>query len=1005
MQPSTTGPVRVFSALVLAFGVVAGAALLDGWVRPGTVPSARGWLAPWPLAVIASGAAILGAGLVRRADVRALALGALAWAVGVLAVTELPTAASTHHVGDGPWLVPGYLAAALGAGLYAVLGWRGHTLDQRAAALLLFFASANARMFARDEGALHPLLLAIALVGFVGAERRIGLRELVAGPGRAVAWIAIAFLVWTLAASLAGASPTHSVAVWSRPLLGALVAWTLAGALGPVGVRRAFGGLIAGVAVALAVLCVGVLEVSQVLGFAWLRVTRLRLFDLHPGLIAPFLAVGVCLALARAVEARQGRPLVTSLSLVVAVAVALALNQARASLAGASVGVVAFALAYRRALPRRPLAWGAALFAVVLLAVGALASPLGAGVREVLAAKAETASALGQRYHYWRMAGAAVRRDPLLGQGLLCEWARTDLAQPSYLDGGDQWLHAHNLLFSIAEGAGVPAGILFLLLVLAALELGRRAVLSAQSSRERAIAAGLLAALIAHLTANVLSMGQAVTTVVPLFLWIAIGLFAALLRGSDDPRVRGGRGARVAFAAVFLAAFGVAPLAGRELTSRGDVAYARGNALRAERLYELALAVNPLDPAVQMRAAQAAFAHGNREGALERIERACDAAPRLATRQSTRGGLLLGLGRHEEAARAFELAIGLDPRGRQAGDFHAGLAAALLRMGDAAGARMALARSLRHGSDDWRRIRQVRLPARPGDPPDAARVAFPIGDSDESLRLDDVVARIALDVRAALAQAPPDLKTARRLLGQAVTVYRAENLVAEPLALLEDYAAAVPERFSSTDTLYSQVLLDAGRVAEADAVVRSTPGRRAHVPGQELLRYYRARTLTDPAPELFERAQEIAQDVDLLDQDDVWFVRGERAELYGFLAELALRRGDAAAAERFHAFQHFDLEDAWTRASACAALLQSEADLAVDDAVLAREAAHLVRQLANALGDALDDAQLRGPVRVLADAWEERSEERIALLEDGLAGTGQAGERFVALLRETLAER
>jgi len=1003
-------PELLFAGLVLALAVAAGLAWIERWVAPGNVPYARGWFDTAPLALLAGAAAIGAAALLRRASIALVAMGGLAWAFGVLVITELPIAVTSFRVGDGPMLVSVYLAAAVAAGLYAVAGPRAHAPPVRIAALIAFLGSANGRLFARDEDAVFALLLAAATLGLACAERRYTLAGLLRGPGRALAVVIVAFLAWTLVASLVGASPTHSASIWANLLLGALVAWTLAGALSARDVARVFAALIAGLGVALVVLVVGTVEASTVLGTGWLRSTRLRLFDLHPGLIAPFLAVGVCLALARIVAYRaRPRTAATSAALLLALGVALAMNQARASLLGAAVGVAVFTLSHARRLPHRPLPLGIAALAAVVLGVGFLVSPLGAPVRAKLEAKTFTSSALGQRYHYWQMAGDAVRRDPVLGQGLRSEWARTDLARPSYLDDGDQGLHAHNLLFSVAEAAGVPAALLFLLLVLGVLEAGRRAVLAQQDPSRRALAAGVLAAAAAHLTANLLSMGQARLTVVPLFLWIALGLFAAFLAdedGADVEREHAGL-PRVALAAVVLLLFSASPIAGGILVRRGRAQLAQGDADAAVRLFDTALTVNPLDQGVHMDLSRAELARGDTDAAISAIEAACASAPKQAAWQFTRGSALLSAGRADEAAGAFELAVSLNPLGRLTGDVYAAWAWALLRQSDVDGARAKLAEAIRRGSNYWKQIPKIKMPAKPGDPPDAARLGFLVGDprtSSFALPLDEILAILGDEMRAALGEDPPDLTRARRLFGYVVEVYRDERVLAEPFALVDAFTAAVPDRFSSTDAVYSRLLLDAGRFEDADAVAARARGVRSHVPKQEILRYLFTRSRVDDDPALIERAQEIAADTGMIDKDDVWFARGLSAEQYGFLAELALRRGDLNALERYHAAQVFDLPDPATRANACRQLVGLMLALDSEVDVLADEIAHCVYQQSCIGGPGREQAA-DAFAHELAEAWRGEgaaAAAKVAAVEERLGCADALGERFGLELRAKL---
>ena len=1018
MSSSPSKAVRAFAWAVAALALAAGAAQLYLWIAPGTVPGARHGLDRWPLTLVALAAAIVGAGLWKRADPRALALGALAWAFGVLAIVELPAVASTFHVGDGPSLRPLYLLSALGAGLYAVVGLRGHGLEERIAALAVLFASANGKLFSRGEIAVFPLLLAAVLLGWVGAERRFDLRSLWAGPARALVAIAGLLLAWTFAAALAGDSPTHGLTFWSHLLTGALLAWTLAGALGPRGAARVFGALVVGLGLSFVLLAAGVLEAVQVLGWSWIPHTRLRLFDLHPGLVAPYLAVGVCLGAALAAAGARGsieprrRPalLLLGLGLALACAAALWMNQARASLLGAVVGLGVLGVTLLGRLPRRPLPWGAAALALAALGAGLLLSPLGAGVRAQLEARTHTASALGQRYHYWQMATEALARDPLLGQGLRSEWARTDLARPSYLDGGDQALHAHNLLLSIGEAAGLPALLLFVLLALGVLEVGRRAILAPAASRfHRALACGLTAALCAHLTANMLSMGQARLTILPLYLWIALGLLAALQRDDAEREApKTAAPARVAVASLLLLVFVLSPLLGQLSFEVGKASLARGEHRSALTRFDAALLLHPLDRSPHMEAAKAHFALGQGERAIARIERACDSSPRRSNWRFTLGAAQLSQGRAAEAVGSFERAFELDPRGRRAGDYLAARGWAHLRLGEVQDARTHLTEALRRGSTYWKSIPVTRLEPQPGDAPDTARIGFLVGDPagpSGMLPLTELLAQLGREAEQALAQEPPDVVRARRLLTRAIVGYRTMRIWDEPLAMMESYAARIPERYSGTDAGYVRLLCDAGRHEEAYEVAQRTPGIRAHVPAQEMLRYYRTRSREPgrPAdPAVLERAQELARGMDTLHLDDVWFHRGRFYEIWGFLAELAVRRGELEQGFVDHERELFDLPDAGARAGASAHFLRVLVEAGAPDDLLARQAARYVREASRAPGLVHNGDALDPVAALLAPAWAGRGEQTAELVERWLDDVGPTGELFLQRLQAHL---
>ena len=867
-------------------------------------------------------------------------------------------------------------------------------LSERAIVLLVFFATANGKLFSRGSPVVYALLLAAILLAFVCVERRFRLQGLLAGPGRWIAGLAGLFVAWVFASALFGEGIGQGLTHWARLLMGALLAWTLAGTAGSRGMRLAVHAWLAGLAASFAVLLVGTLEVGSVFGWAWFPDTRLRLFDLHPGLIAPFFAAGLCLAVAGAASAKS-RPLALLGFALMSVLTGLALyhGEARASLLGASVGVVVLVAALFKLVPSRPLPWAAAVLGLLTIGIVGFLSPLGSGVRDGLNDRTFTSSPLGQRYHYWQMAAGSMGRDPMLGHGPRSQWARTELAHSSYLDGDDQGLHAHNLLLAIGEDSGIPAILLFVLLICGVLEIGRRAVLRAPTLAARAWPAGLVAGVLAHLTANQLSMGQTLHTLLPLFLWIALGLLAAELLGDPEEQHKRPAVARVVVAFVLLLVFAVGPVAALWSSERGEAAAAEGHHEQALEHYDRALKFNPLNPRPNVGASRTLLAIGDSEGAIERMKRLVAVEPRLSNWHFTLGSLQLSTGRPADALDSFQRAAELDPFGEGSGDYRAAWAGAHLRLDEVEEARALLLEALRHGSDYWRFLPTSRK---------AEGTEFIVGqyrNPSGALKLAELLTELGQEVLAHLDAEPPDLFAARRLLGRVVKIHRMEQTWPEALELMESYAQRVPVRYSSTDTMYVRLLCDAGRFDEADEIAAQTLGVRSHVPEQETLRYYRTRLMLEANEEMLARAQDLVPRLVNLNREDLAFNKGMKYELYDFLAELAARRGDVDEALRMHEKALFDSATPDARAQLAARFLAVLARFAPEAPALAAQAARFVEHAAQAPGLVRNEKQLNEVAAVLVGAWPPEAHSAAEAVEAQLEHAGETGEIFLRALR------
>ena len=876
---------------------------LDTAILGGVTPRAAAWTDPWPLLLLAM---LPVWGLLaawRRAGPVELGLAALAFAFGVNALVELPDFASSWWVFDGPALVPAYLAITAAAGAYAVAGPGSHAPVVRAAALVALWSTAGGRMFAREGETVYALLACAVLLAFVAGPLRPSPKGLLTSRA---AWTVLLLLGWILAAALDADGRAAGLRVWFRCLLGALLAWTLAGGLDRRGVRAVAAALGLGVALSLGIAALGMADAVQY--GSWGRVwgTRLRVYDMHANGTGPLFAIGAVLCAGLALDRTAGaarRAAWAAVALLAAVAVWK--TQSRASLLGLAVGGAALALCLRFSPPARPLPWVAGLLALAGAALAAFASPLGAPLRERLHAMTTGPSALGQRYHFWEMAVAAAREHPWLGLGPNQYYAHAHYAEPSYYDGTVQTLHAHNLFLGVAEGIGWIGLALFVLFVLALLECGRRALAGSAGPADgegRAVPAALLAAVLALLGANLLDLGQSQTTFVPLLFWFALGLFAAWLRPAGAPAAAAAAGAGRSAAALALAVpLAFLPLLGQGFHARGRAVFDDAPEAQEAALahFERALRCDPLATRPHESAAAVCRVLGRDRRAVEHLRALCAAAPSRSLAWAELARLLLENGDAAGGRAAAAEAVRLDPLGPQAGEARLLVAWAALLEGDRAQAAASLAEGLRLQARAWGALPHAVLPPAGGDPPGARRLAFTLAGGPGELPFDGVLPfdEVLEALEAELLElAPEDDTRARRILGSVVAGYRAEGRPGRALDAVRAHAALSPGRIEATERIEIQLLMELDRVDEAEALFHASrdAGRFTDFHAAELA----DALLRRGAPGDVERARAAMRGVGSFDYMDFFFSAGMCSFPHDLLARLTLAEGDPAEALR-----------------------------------------------------------------------------------------------------------
>lgn len=555
------------SALALWFGYEA----LVEWTFRGLTPGARDLLGMWPLAFYASLAlgaiASLGVGLRGAASsglervtngLGAFALISVGWSLCVLSASALPAFASAADLGNGPVLIPLYLALSFVCVAVATVWPRGLAIGERALLLFVLWGACNGKLFSVDVMSGFGLTQLGGMVAVVLMSSDHSLGSLWANArtriGRGTLLVFVLLPIWWLLAALDADRAAALQLVW-RIWLAALVTIVALGTpwRDPLATgRRVLGALLAGLGLVLVATCLGLAEAANFEPWSAVLNSRLRVLGLHPNLGAALFAAGLPLAMgwlglggrkrdlgiaaegeSFSIAQRLGAAL-----LIAGAVLVLVLSGSRASVLGALAGVLVLGVALWTPLCARiGIRTWIGVFALAGLAVVLLVSPLGEGLRATLDAKANTQSAIGQRWHIWRMAGTAVREAPLFGLGPSGFAGHAQYAQPSYYDGTSQVLHTHNVFLAAAEGAGWIGLGLFCAFLIGLLEGLRRAALRVPRQ-----GAALLAAVIALLVCNQLDLGQSQTTMIPYFFWAA-AVCAGLWSGAALPSPAASRGA------------------------------------------------------------------------------------------------------------------------------------------------------------------------------------------------------------------------------------------------------------------------------------------------------------------------------------------------------------------------------------------------------------------------------------------------------------------------------
>ena len=913
----------VVALTAAGFGVVT----MTTWVAAGTAPGARELADPWPLALLATGAVLAGVGLAglvrdgaRRGERTAvLAVAALVWALTVDRVTGIPYVATAAELGLGPMARPWFVLFGLALGLFALglgPGARGggapgwSALRERPLLVFVLLTTANGKLAtgSPDVGlamvAVTGLLAAVCLVGDQGAEV-LGLR-LLRRAGRPLVLASLALLAWWCVASAAAVNADAAWRLTLRLVPAGLLALATLAALPEeraAGVaRRVVDLLVLGLALTLVLGVVGVAEAARVFPLSDVLASRLRILGANPNLVGAFLALGLPLVLGWLFGAPDGRPsrgrrMAGSL-LVAAVVVGLYLGRSRASLLGAGLGgglfLVTLALpAARGALGRVGTRGIAVAAALALVAVGALVSPLGAGLRADLDQRAMGQSALGQRWHFWRMASEASLDRPLTGLGPANFAGHAQVAQPSYYDGTVQTWHTHNLPLAALEGGGVPGAALFLVWLVLFLGLLTRLAGTGGGALGAAPALGLWAGCLGLFAANQLDLGQSQLTFVPLVWWLALVVAGLARPATAAERTREERAAAAApasgdprtlalTAVLALVAWPAGPglLVGHGLAEAARRAADAKDHDRAIALAEAAAAPWLVTDRFVLLGNLAKWhaIEGRPARRLALLEESCRGNPRSSPGWYRYANALLQTGRFEAAAEAADRAYLADPRGVHGPRARTLQAWAALGLGQADLAATYLLEGLAGGGTVPK-----GLPAR--------EVTLDDGGTDLLLPAAagpavSLLGRLQARGEELVVLSGQDELTARREIPGLVAGFRHLDRPLEAAAVVERMIAAMDDPIRSVYYAWLELLVEAGELDRARTVLAASPFRdepsmRDLFPGGE------------GAP----GAADLALGASAFGAD-LFYTSGQMGDLHLQQALLELERGDLAAAER-----------------------------------------------------------------------------------------------------------
>ena len=747
-------------------------------------------------------------------------LALFSWALAAEKMVHLPMVASARDFGAGPNLIWVYALLPMFLGSFALSGGR-HKLVHRALFLLGIWVTGNGKLF---YGGLVPgfalLLGALLFVALLLAQgdslTRLWSRWRSAF-GTPLSIVFLALPLWWLIAGFFGDDQGAGLRVGFRLLIPAMVAIAMVRGLDRSGEKYLFGGFIFGLTLAVGLAILGVAEAAEVYPWSVVQGSRLRVIGLHPNLGGALLAMGLPLAIAWGFAVRGAGKLQRGFGalLVLFVFGALLWTGSRASLLGACVGVFGLPLILRS---KRQISWVLPVVAACLgLALVLFATPLGDPLRDSLDSKALTQSALGQRWHIWKMAWSATMDNPLTGVGPLSFHAHSAFAESSYYDGTSQTLHTHNIFLGASAGAGLIGLALFVSYIFGLFEAGRRTLFakSGLCQQDRGLPAAMLSALLVLAVCNQLDLGQSQVSFLPMFFWIALGVFGARLAKGQAPAP----GSTSSSSLHAVAALALWPAMGSTILGAGLVERAAdqadaGEVQRAVETYELTLgpwshvrrsSVERALSALHMRAK-------NKQGRIATWEEATTARPQLADVWISLAEAQLAASLWKEADSSISRALELDPRGQTAAWMWMIAAQCALEMGDGKYARTCLETAIAGGQGPRSGMRIRR--------DESGAISFPLRGKNAAIKLESVIDKIG---ERMIGLATTDPISSRRLMMGIVAGCRANNDLEAALGWARRSQRALDAPQRANFMLVFDLLRELGRKAEAIAEWKASP--------------------------------------------------------------------------------------------------------------------------------------------------------------------------------------
>ena len=633
-----------------------------------------------------------------------LVLGLFALALCMEGTAHLPAIASARDFGVGPLLRIPYLILPLPLAAFALAGG-SFTLPQRALAMAGIWITGNGKLF---HGSLVPgFALVLGALLFVAVILSHG--ESISGLwkrwcrafGRPMGALFLVLPLWWLLAGYLGDDQNVGLRVGLRLLIPAVLAVTMVRSLDRRGETCLLGGLVFGLLIALVQAAAGAIEASGAYSWPVVLGSRLRVLGLHPNLGGALLAMGLPLALAwsRTGKGGKGVQRVLGLALFVATAYALYETGSRASIAAGAVGA-AFLWVLLRFRTKQRFAWVLPAGAVAaVLGLALFASPLGDPVRDRLESMAQSQSALGQRWHIWKMAWDATLSEPVTGVGPLSFHALSAHAQPSYFDGTSQTLHTHNIFLAASAGAGFVGLGIFIAWCLGIFEFGRRVLLREKGSG-RILPAAMVSTLVVLALCSQLDLGQSQVSFLPMFAWLVLGVFASRLSGTVAARESHAEsvGTYSVLGLLLWPAMG-STLLGFALLASGNADLDNGAYQKAQGKFELATGpFGHVRPGAGDRAlARLHQLTQDREAGIGVWKDAVHARPLHAASWYSLAEAQMSAGQFAKAGASIDRAIALDPRGLDTARMWMLAAHAALEAGDGPRAQTSLEQAIGGG--------------------------------------------------------------------------------------------------------------------------------------------------------------------------------------------------------------------------------------------------------------------------------------------------------------------